>query len=290
MTLRGWGTPKDVAKGLQWLEGAARLGHLLASYDLAALLLARGNNCERAVKLLKNVAERGWGSLSEATADFEAGDYSWALYNYLRAADVGVELAQHNAAWMIGSGLGYTGEGVAELAARMYKWSAVQGNHAALVPLGDAYWYGRGTEVNLKNAADMYQTASQLKIARASFNLGYMHEHGLGLPQDLQVAQRYYEQAMHGSGYLPGALAVSWLRLHQMWLSVRGGLPLPLVSFVEGAIERALGDRVGGGPGGGLGRGVGSGVVDSATLLMCLSALVAVVIGKVLLRENGRRM
>ena len=91
MTLMGWGTPKDGAKGVQWLEGATRLGHLLASYDLAGLLLARGDNCERAVKLLKNVAEWGWGSLSEATADFAAGDYSWALYNYLRAADAGVD-------------------------------------------------------------------------------------------------------------------------------------------------------------------------------------------------------
>ena len=278
----GWGTPKDVAKGLKWLEAASRLGHLLASYDLAGLLLTRGDNCDRAVKLLKNVAERGWGSLAEATADFEAGDYSWALYNYLRTADVGVELAQHNAAWMITSGLGYTGEGSAELAARMYKWSVVQGNHAALVPLGDAYWYGRGMDVDLKKAADMYKSASQLNIARGSFNLGYMHEHGLGLPQDLQLAKRHYEQAMQGSGYLPGALAVSWLRLHHIWLSIRERLPQLLVSLVEGALEGVLGSGSRGGSGGGIDR---IRVIDSTTMLACLSALVAAVIAKVLLRN-----
>ena len=31
----------------------------------------------------------------------------------------------------------------------------------------------------------MYKSASQLRIARGAFNLGYMHEHGLGLPKDL---------------------------------------------------------------------------------------------------------
>ena len=237
MALMGWGTRKDVSMALQWLERASRGGHLLASYNLAGLLLTRGDNCNRAVKLLKNVAERGWGSLSEATADFEAGDYGWALYNYLRAADVGVELAQHNAAWMLTNGLGYTGKGAEELAARMYKWSAVQGNQAALVPLGDAYWYGRGMDVDLRKAADMYKSASQLNIPRASFNLGYMHEHGLGLPKDLQLAKRYYEQAMRGPGYLPGVIAVSWLRLHQVWIVVRNKLPASFVLFVEGTLS-----------------------------------------------------
>lgn len=36
---------------------------------------------------------------------------------------------------------------------------------------------------------------SQLN-AQAMFNLGYMHEHGQGLPFDLHLAKRYYDQAL----------------------------------------------------------------------------------------------
>ena len=32
--------------------------------------------------------------------------------------------------------------------------------------------------------------------AQAMFNLGYMHEHGEGLPFDLHLAKRYYDQAL----------------------------------------------------------------------------------------------
>ena len=285
----GWGGPKDIPMAMQYLDKASRAGNLLASYNLAGLLLTRGDNCDRAVKLLKTVAERGWGSLSEAAGDFEAADYSWALYNYLRAADVGVELAQHNAAWMLSNGYGYAGDGSSQLAARMYKWSAVQGNVAALVPLGDAYWYGRGMDADLTKAGNMYLSASQLNIARASFTLGYMHEHGLGMPKDLQLAKRYYEQAMKsGPGYLPGFLAVSWLRVHQIWEENKWRLPGPVAAFfaqlfesseaLRGATQETSGHsrwvRV-------LGSHEG---VARSNLFVWLTAVLAVVVSMMLLR------
>ena len=295
----GWGMPKDVPLALQWLDRSARGGHLLAAYDLAGLLLTRGDNCNRAVKLLKSVAERGWGSIAEASADFEAGDYGWALYNYLRAADVGVEIAQHNAAWMMSNGYGYVGEGSANLAARMYKWSAAQGNTAALVPLGDAYWYGRGMDADLKKAGEMYKSASQLSISRGSFNLGYMHEHGLGLPKDLHLAKRYYEQSARGGGgsYLPGTLAVSWLWVHQLWDNHKHRLSDAVVAFVEGGVASWGGEN-------GVSRGEQaaspasfawiSGVLDGientvdSTLFLWLTAVVAVVVSKMLMtRRQG---
>lgn len=52
--------------------------------------------------------------------------------------------------------------------------------------------------------------------AQAMFNLGYMHEHGLGLPLDLHLAKRYYDQALEvdPAAKLPVSLALAglWIR------------------------------------------------------------------------------
>lgn len=64
-------------------------GALLAAYNLAQLHLgghtgAQGG-CPVAVALLKRVAEKGFPAQQEANEDFAAGDYEWALLNYLKA-------------------------------------------------------------------------------------------------------------------------------------------------------------------------------------------------------------
>lgn len=52
--------------------------------------------------------------------------------------------------------------------------------------------------------------------AQAMFNLGYMHEHGQGLPYDLHLAKRYYDQALENdpAAKLPVSLALMslWIR------------------------------------------------------------------------------
>ena len=42
----------------------------------------------------------------------------------------------------------------------------------------------------------MYLQASQHRSAQAMFNLGLMHEHGIGLPKDLHLAKRYYDMVL----------------------------------------------------------------------------------------------
>nr|GEZ20578.1 ERAD-associated E3 ubiquitin-protein ligase component HRD3A [Tanacetum cinerariifolium] len=57
-------------------------------------------------------------------------------------------------------------------------WKASeQGNKHAALLIGDAYYYGRLND-------------------QAMFNLGYMHGHGQGLPLDIHLAKRYYDQAL----------------------------------------------------------------------------------------------
>ena len=54
----------------------------------------------------------------------------------------------------------------------------------ARVKIGDYHYYGYGTEVDYETAAMHYRMASeQQHNAQAMFNLGYMHEQGLGMKQ-----------------------------------------------------------------------------------------------------------
>lgn len=59
------------------------------------------------------------------------------------------------------------------------------------------------------------------------FNLGFMHEFGAGLPQDLTLARRFYDMAKHilPDAALPVTLAHIWLSIHDAWLWLKPALP-----------------------------------------------------------------
>ena len=81
---------------------------------------------------------------------------------------------------------------------------------------GDAHYYGRGTRVDYKAAARQYRLAADLQHnAQAMFNLGYMHERGLGLTKDRHLAKRCYDLAAEASpdARIPVALALIKLSL-----------------------------------------------------------------------------
>lgn len=61
---------------------------------------------------------------------------------------------------------------------------AVTGYTVARIKLGDYHFYGYGTDVDYETAVIHYRLASeQQHSAQAMFNLGYMHEKGLGIKQ-----------------------------------------------------------------------------------------------------------
>lgn len=65
-----------------------------------------------------------------------------------------------------------------------WRRAAAQGYSAAQVKLGDYHYYGLGTPIDYEMAATHYRLASeQQHNAQAMFNLGYMHEQGLGMQQ-----------------------------------------------------------------------------------------------------------
>ena len=59
--------------------------------------------------------------------------------------------------------------------------------------------------------------------AQASFNLGYMYEHGIGSSQDFLLAKRYYDLAkeIHSDAYVPVTLALYKMSWHEALLPYR---------------------------------------------------------------------
>jgi SEL1 protein len=60
--------------------------------------------------------------------------------------------------------------------------AANQDYAVARVKLGDYKYYGLGSDTDMEEAAEHYKIAAQAhQSAQAMFNLGYMHENGLGV-------------------------------------------------------------------------------------------------------------
>ncbi|CAL7941971.1 unnamed protein product [Xylocopa violacea] len=218
MYFSGTGVRRDYRLANKYFNLASQSGHVLAFYNLAQMH-ATGTgmmrSCPTAVELLKNVAERGkWSDqLMVAHTDYREGRINEAFVNYALLAEMGYEVAQSNAAFILDKGettILSEEEGLVRALA-LWARAAAQGYSAAQVKLGDAHYYGRGTKVDYEAAASHYRSASeQQHNAQAMFNLGYMHERGLGLAKDRHLAKRCYDLAAEASpdARIPVALAL----------------------------------------------------------------------------------
>ncbi|CAK9803184.1 Protein sel-1 homolog 1 [Anthophora quadrimaculata] len=218
MYFSGTGVKRDYKLANKFFNLASQSGHVLAYYNLAKMH-ATGTgmmrSCPTAVELLKNVAERGkWSDqLMVAHNDYREGRINEAFVSYALLAEMGYEVAQSNAAFILDKGettILSEEEGLVR-ALTLWARAAAQGYSAAQVKLGDAHYYGRGTKVDYEAAASHYRSASeQQHNAQAIFNLGYMHERGLGLAKDRHLAKRCYDLAAEASpdARIPVALAL----------------------------------------------------------------------------------
>ncbi|CAA7398196.1 unnamed protein product [Spirodela intermedia] len=229
--LRGIGVERNVTLACQYLLLAANGGQPKALYQVAKMFqmdIGFKRNLIMATLIYKIVAEMGpWSSLSRwATESYVTGDVGKALLLYLRMAELGYEVGQSNAAWIlekygehsmcIGES-GFCTDEERHLRANSLWWQASEeGNEHAALLIGDAYYYGRGTEKDYERAAEAYRHAQHQINPQAMFNLGYMYEHGLGLPFDPHLAKRYYDQAaeVDPAAKLPVAFALAslWIR------------------------------------------------------------------------------
>lgn len=231
MYLKGIGVKRDVKLACQFFILAANGGQPKAFFQLAKMFhtgVGLKKNLPMATALYKLVAERGpWSSLSRwALESYLKGDVGKSLFLYSRMSELGYEVAQSNAAWILDKygersmcieETGFCTDAERHQRARSLWWQASeQGNEHAALLIGDAYYYGRGTERDYDRAAEAYMHAKSRSNAQAMFNLGYMHEHGQGLPLDFHLAKRYYDQALEfdRTAKLPVtiALACLWIR------------------------------------------------------------------------------
>ncbi|KAL0441960.1 UNVERIFIED_CONTAM: ERAD-associated E3 ubiquitin-protein ligase component HRD3A [Sesamum radiatum] len=246
MYLKGLGVKRDLKIATNYFALAANAGQPKAFYQLAKMFhtgVGHKKNLPMATALYKLVAERGpWSSLSRwALEAYLKGDIGKSFLLYSRMAEIGYEVAQSNAAWILDkygersmcmgeSGLCTDAERHQRVHALWWKASEQGNEHAALL-IGDAYYYGRGTERDYDRAAEAYMHAKSQSNAQAMFNLGYMHEHGQGLPLDLHLAKRYYDQALavDPAAKLPVSLALASLWIRRNYANSFLALILPVL-------------------------------------------------------------
>jgi len=231
MYFAGMGVDVDYGAALQYFTLAGHQGHVRSLFNLAQMHmngLGTVQSCPIAVKLFKNVGERGqWARvLSSAHRNFLKEEYETAFVKYCRAADQGYELAQSNVAWMLEQGIGYPFEDTNVIMLEHLQRAATQGNVDANRMIGDHYYYGltsKNNTPNFEEAARYYTIAGEQKNAHANFNLGFMHQHGIGLPFDLHLAKRFYDLALENSpeAYIPVQLALLGLHIHTVYLAVQ---------------------------------------------------------------------
>uniref|UniRef100_A0A8C1T3N8 SEL1L adaptor subunit of ERAD E3 ubiquitin ligase n=1 Tax=Cyprinus carpio TaxID=7962 RepID=A0A8C1T3N8_CYPCA len=206
MYYNGIGVKRDYKQALKFFNLASQAGHILAFYNLAQMH-ATGTgvmrSCHTAVELFKNVCERGrWSErLMAAYGSFKEGDMDSALVQYLLLAEQGYEVAQSNVAFILDQSESIFNENETYPRALLH-WTraASQGYTVARIKLGDYHFYGYGTDVDYETAVIHYRLASeQQHSAQAMFNLGYMHEKGLGIKQDIHLAKRFYDMAAEAS-------------------------------------------------------------------------------------------
>jgi len=237
----------DVATARSYFELAVRSGHIEAYYYLAELTnqgLGRDRSCAAAAVYYKIASEKPeilHTSFDEANEAYENGDMETALIGYMMAAEQGFENAQANVAFILDqSKPRYSLPSIlpflkqkattvsdAVLALIYFTRSARQQNYDSLVKMGDYYLDGLSTPVaSPENAAACYQAAAEnMQSAQAMWNLGWMHENGVGLEQDFHLAKRFYDQALETNkeAYLPVKLSLIKLRARSWWNGVSGG-------------------------------------------------------------------
>ncbi|ODA76125.1 hypothetical protein RJ55_08408 [Drechmeria coniospora] len=239
------GEAEDVRIANNQFELAARHGNIEANYYLAEMVhhgVGREKLCGVALSYYKTVAEKAEplvSSWADANDAYESEDHELALLQYLMAAEQGYERAQTNVAFMLDTAqsklpsiLKWFRKGKSSLmdnpGLALIYWtrSSRQSNIDSMVKMGDYYYYGIGAGRDVGKAVQCYTGASDFsQSAQALFNLGWMHENGIGLTQDFHLAKRYYDHALevNEEAYLPVTLSLLKLRIRSAWNTITHG-------------------------------------------------------------------
>ncbi|KAF9917277.1 ERAD-associated protein [Lobosporangium transversale] len=251
--------PKHHTQAFNYFFEAAQAQNFQAVYHLGEMHfygLGVSKKCEEAARYFKYVAERGdWGDrlFQDSYDAYQTGDIEYAAIGYLQVAERGIEVGQSNFAWIVDRELPTsrymnmltspsrtalaaiaesalvslgTPSRLLEMALVYWTRSANQGDVDARVKMGDYYYTGIGTEVDFKKATSCYQVAADLEnSAMAMWNLGWMHENGVGVAKDFHLAKRWYDRSLttNPGASLPVTLSLAKLNVRYIWNYLTGG-------------------------------------------------------------------
>lgn len=185
---------------LHHFQSAGNAGHLRAMYKEANAMeqgkFGMSPSCSAAVYKYKRVAENGlWGVdfMQRAKHHYDLGEYETAFKLYHTLAQEGRSLAQQSAGKLYDMGFQKTNDTVQM---SYYEQAANQGNINAILTLGNAYYYGhKGMDQDYFKSLEKYQSASTAS-PEAVYNIGYMHEIGVGFPQNFKLAIKHYDRVL----------------------------------------------------------------------------------------------
>jgi SEL1 protein len=237
----------NIATAATYFEKAAGKNQIEGFYYLGEMNskgLGLTKSCSRAAMLYKFVSEDVesiHSHLDLANQAYEDGNLEMALVLYMMAAEQGYESAQSNVAYLLDSSRSWLslptwlslgkrdGPTILDnpiLALVYLTRSAKLLNVDSMVRMGDFYLTGRGSSQSLERAAACYQCACDTqKSAQAFWNIGWMHENGVGLDQDFHLAKRFYDKSFetNSEAYLPVTLSLVKLRIRSAWNTFTNG-------------------------------------------------------------------
>jgi len=208
----GGGTRKDPLKAIQWYKRAATLGDTPAMYKVGMILLkgllGQPKNPREAIGWLKRAAERADTenphALHELALLYESAgdndpilkDEAYALQLFKQAGELGYKFSQ----FRLGAAYEYGLMGCPidpRLSIMWYSRAAMQEEHQSELAL--AGWYLTGSEGVLQPSnTEAYlwaRKAATAGLAKAEYAMGYFTEEGIGVPENLEDAKRWYWRA-----------------------------------------------------------------------------------------------
>lgn len=232
----GLGTGVNVTRAMAYYDRAAtKFGHFDAILELGKLWAngvvdsATGavvveRDVARALPYLRAASDGGgrWGSTVRRGFDlFLADAFDAAAVRYHEAEELGYTVATSNLAFLydqrllhasadsgdtvepdsdnivaVDHGGSSTWREVRALAYLM-KTSRLNNDTEVLVRIGDYHFYGHGgLRPNAREAMRWYSRASAAGVNAGAYSVGYMHEFGVGVPINLDRAERYYARVL----------------------------------------------------------------------------------------------
>lgn len=225
----GLGTVVNVSRAMSYYDVAAReFGHFDAVYEMGKIwnhgidgIMER--NSANALPYLKAASEAGpWAASMRYGFDrFLTNDFERAAVLYHEAEMYGYRLATSNLAYLYDQKLLDPGKLDSEQRAFKYltQTSHDSNDKEVLVRIGDYYFYGlSGLQPDLVQAMKWYSRASLEGVEAGAFNVGHMHEYGLGVPMNLERAAKYYRRALELSPRSPEVFVVVHLAFARLKL------------------------------------------------------------------------